>query len=531
MRADVVQRWLETELGADTLPDNRRIVELGIIRDVLMMAAFGAFAAIAQCWLIDERPAPRWLFLTLLSLLVANWLLHGLSIRLTAQLRRQWRSLLEQRLASQLIAQQQALVRRHPVYYWQTLWQKHVPALADWRCDYCLQQRLAVWVPVFALGLIFYLNYFIGLMLVLTLPVVPLFMIIVGKGAAYLHQRELVALNRLGSLFTDRLQALPLLAATRAHAHQQQQLEKASSALNQRTMKVVSVAFLSNTVLDFFATLTVALIAVFIGFSLLEEVSVGPPVTLFSGLWILLCAPLVLSQMKKMGAFYHQKAQAESAREALSGLLVKPEQAETPTTADNHRISDFVLHTPHLRAERLAVHPNCWIQISGPSGCGKTALLEALAGQRRASHRLRGSLVMLSQQPVTLPLTIRANLCLGQDYSDQALWQALEQVELASRVRALNGALDYRLGEFAQLSGGELQRLAIARLLLRQADIWLLDEPTAHLPEQQHIAISQLLHRVCHNKTVLWVSHKTLPARWFNQQWSIADGTVYTTTC
>lgn len=446
-------------------------------------------------------------------------------------MRKQWRELLEQRLAKQLIHQQQSLIRTRPVYYWQTLWQKHLPAVADWRCDYCVQQQLAVWVPVFALALIFYLNYFIGLMLVLTLPVVPLFMIIVGKGAAFLHQREFVALNRLGSLFTDRLQALPLLAATRAHANQQQQLEKASMALNQRTMKVVSVAFLSNTVLDFFATLTVALTAVFIGFSLLGEISVGPQVTLFSGLWILLCAPLVLSQMKKMGSFYHQKAQAETAREALSGLLGQPDTAARPSGDSNSCMQDFALSTPCLRAEKLSVQAGNWIHITGPSGSGKTALLEALAGQRQASHCLGGRLVMLTQQPVILPETIRTNLCLGQNFCDEDLWQALKQVELADKIGTLPGGLNYRLGEFAELSGGELQRLAIARLLLRDADIWLLDEPTAHLPEQQHVAISRLLQQICKDKTVLWVSHKPLPARWFNAQWSIADGQVHAQSC
>lgn len=525
MRQDPLNIWLSTEVGSDTLPALTPLIATGVCRELALIAAFGAFAAIAQLWMVDGQPASFFLLMALGAALFISWLLQGINIRLSHTLRLRQLTLLETRLSEQFKARQHALVRTKPVYHWQLVWQKHLPALVNWRTDYCVQQYIAVIVPLVVLVIIAYLNYFVGLMLLITLPVVPLFMIIVGKGAASLHKREFTALTRLGTIFTDRLMALPLLSTLGAHQRQQQQMEQASQALNSRTMKVVSVAFLSTTVLDFFSTLTVALIAVYIGFSLLGELQVGPQVTFFSGLWILLSAPLLLSQLKKLGQFYHQKAQAAAASEALTGLLRIPHAA--PRTLSGafagFYAHHFTLDTPALRASALNVAPGDWIQVSGASGTGKTALLESLAGFREASHSLGCDCVMLTQQPVFLPGSLRENLCLGVSFSEHQLATVLQDVEMLAEINALPEGLDTKMGDQPALSGGQLQRLALARLLLRSADVWLLDEPTAHLPASQHHALCELIHRCCSDKTVIWVSHKPLEQTWFSAHWKIAN--------
>ena len=159
-----------------------------------------------------------------------------------------------------------------------------------------------------------------------------------------------------------------------AHQKQTALLKDASENLNARTMKVVSVAFLSNSVLDFFATLAVALTAVFIGFSLLGELSIGPEITLQQGLWILLTVPLLLSEMKKLGQVYHQKALAEAAKaelaplfsrftQNLDGSAVNPVNADTThhyssehevlLTANNLKVFDINAQQPRSRAVRI----------------------------------------------------------------------------------------------------------------------------------------------------------------------------------
>ena len=106
------------------------------------------------------------------------------------------------------------------------------------------------------------------------------------------------------------------------------------------------------------------------------------------------------------------------------------------------------------------------------------------------------------------------------------LGQVLAEVELNGWVASLPQGLDTPMGEHPPLSGGQAQRLAIARLLLRKAPVWFLDEPTAHLPQAQHDAISELIHRTCGDATVIWASHKPLPDAWFNRSWQVANGVV-----
>ena len=524
MRQDPLKQWLHCEVGSDTLPSLKPLIATGVGKELAFIAAFGAFAGIAQQWMIDGQPASSPLLISLCVALFVSWVFQGIDIRLGKALRLRQLSTLEKRLSEQFRARQHALVSTRTVYHWQLVWQKHLPALVNWRTDYCVQQYIAVIIPLVVLLMIAYLNYFIGLMLLLTLPVVPLFMVIVGKGAAYLHKREFTALARLGSLFSDRLMALPLLSALGAHPRQQRQMKQASDALNKRTMKVVSVAFLSSTVLDFFSTLAVALIAVFIGFSLLGELQIGPEISFFSGLWILLSTPLLLSQLKKLGQFYHQKAQATAASEALTGLLKVAQPAKNADGPfSGFYVREFELKAPALYASELTLNPGDWIQVSGPSGAGKTALLESLAGFREASHALDCYCVTLSQQPVFLPDSLRENLCLGTEYTEQQIESVLSDVEMLDVVQALPEGLNTRMGDQPALSGGQLQRLALARLLLKDADVWLLDEPTAHLPETQHRALCELIHHCCKDKTVIWVSHKPLNEAWFTGRWEITN--------
>ncbi|WP_334030852.1 ATP-binding cassette domain-containing protein [Alteromonas sp. P256] len=478
--------------------------------------------------------------------LLFAWLLQGVFNHKSIDTKTNTLAKLERVLTAVFANRQHALVRQQTVFYWQSVWQKQLHDVTDWAVEYSVQQAIAVIVPLLALAVIFVVNPVIGAGLLVTLPVVPLFMIIVGKGAAALHQKHFIALSRLGSMFTDRLAALPMLSTFEAHEKQTDLLKEASDTLNSRTMKVVSVAFLSNSVLDFFATLSVALVAVFIGFTLLNELNVGPEITLQQGLWILLVVPLLLSEMKRLGQIYHQKAQAESAMEALKPILasclcdietkgVAVDATQTTSVhgesanrffAEEFAVFDEIADAGQgksaiVSAQTLTLNKGDCILLSGRSGSGKTLLLEALAGQRRATHRCQWPSIWLTQHPVILPSSVRDNLCLYDRYTDQQLLAMLEKVELSNWLKQLPFGLDTLMTDYPLLSGGEAQRLSIARALLRDRPLWLLDEPTAHLPDEQHHRIAQLIYRLTQDKTVIWASHKALPANWFSGFWHI----------
>ena len=282
--------------------------KLGVRRNVLivtgmkclslfsLISAFYFFAQAMHEWVVNTQQASQLTIVGLSVTLFVSWALQGVVNSLTISYKTSLMQAMESKLQSIFAEQQHALIRQHSLFYWQTLWLKHIQSISNWAYDYRVQQYVAVLVPLMALVVIFYVNTVIGLGLTLALPIVPLFMIIVGKGAASLHRKHFVALERLGGLFTDRLNALPLMASYRAHNTQVRLLNNASEQLNKRTMRVVGVAFLSSSVLDFFATLSVALVAVFIGFSLLGELNLGPEISLQQGLWVLLSVPLILSE-------------------------------------------------------------------------------------------------------------------------------------------------------------------------------------------------------------------------------------------
>lgn len=517
---------------------------LGVRRNVLIVTAmkclslfslviaFYFFAQAMHDWVVNTQKANQSTIAGLSTALFASWVLQGAVNSLTISYKASLMQAMERKLQHIFSEQQHALIRQHSLFYWQTLWVKHIQSIANWAYDYRVQQYVAVLVPLMALVVIFYVNPVIGLGLMLALPVVPLFMIIVGKGAASLHRKHFVALERLGGLFTDRLNALPLMASYRAHNTQMRLLNNASEQLNKRTMRVVGVAFLSSSVLDFFATLSVALVAVFIGFSLLGELSLGPDISLQQGLWVLLTVPLILSEMKKLGQVYHQKAEAEAASECLFSLFeslnkdeVTTQRARPISKFSGLDVKDFCVSNL-LKAAHLKIEAGEHILLNGASGAGKTLLLEALAGHRGASHCFSGSCVWVSQTPVVLPGSVRDNLLLDADYADSELCEVLTSVELDEWLSSLPNGLDTIMTDYPSLSGGEMQRLALARGLLRNPDIWLLDEPTAHVPDEQHHRLSQLIARLTQDKTVIWASHKLLPAHWFDAHWRIANGEV-----
>lgn len=435
---------------------------------------------------------------------------------------------LQRRVHKKLSERQHALAQQYSSFQWQQVLLQHIPALADYISQYSVQKYLSAIVPLLALIIVLPVNWLVTLILLCTLPLVPIFMILVGHKAATLHRQHFISLERLGGLFNDRLKALTLITSFNQHRNQSQLLNTASRLVNQQTMKVVSVAFLSTSVLDFFSTVSIALVAVFIGFSLLGELTFGPEIVLQQGLFLLLLAPLLFSELKQLGRLYHQKAQAEAAWENLEPIIESPKIIRTHQPFNGIDWLNFKIETPRLTARSIHLAPGERVHLRGNSGAGKSVLLQALMGLIPASHQLNSCSTLMGQTPIVLPGSVRENLSLGENFSDIQLMNALEQVELKQVICRLPQGLKTPLGEYPPLSGGELQRLMLARVLLRSTDVIMLDEPTAHLPESQHQQLSALINRATQGKTLIWASHKSLPAEWFNHTWQVDNGILST---
>lgn len=398
------------------------------------------------------------------------------------------------------------------------------------------QKLTAVSTPIILAIVIAFFNLTSSLILLATAPLVPIFMILIGVSTAKKSQEQMHALAQLGGRFLDWLRGMGTLTRLNAVNVASDDIAHSAEQYRMRTMSVLKIAFLNSAVLEFLSALAIALVAVYLGFGLmgiLPWATNKVVVDYHSALFILLLVPEFYAPLRRLGADYHAKGQAMAAARVLTPFFEIPTEQTTSVPNDVH----FDIYLDKLSVQtkgRMRLPPisldikagDIWC-IMGQSGVGKSTLLSVLLGfcdyqgsAKIGGHEvaawdklsLRHHIGFLSQTPALLPLTIAENLRLAKpSASDDELYDALKQVGLDSLIDALPNKLNTLLGERGGgLSGGQAQRLAIAQLILQDACIWLLDEPTEHLDASTKNAIHKLIYQLHQRspKTIIWVSHE-----------------------
>lgn len=423
-------------------------------------------------------------------------------------------------------------------------------ALTGYVSRFYLQRLIVVSTPIMLLVAAATQSWIATLILLLTAPLVPVFMVLIGHATARKSRQQFAAMAQLSGRFLDWLRGTATLQRLDAVGHASQDIDASAEAYRMRTMSVLKIAFLNTAALELLAALSIALLAVYLGFGLIgilpwQKNTV--PVPYQSALFLLLLAPEFYAPLRQLGADYHVKAQAEGAIAELSPLLAFQPAEKTKATpfiltappaidADNI----WVNHQQRTRLTPLsfAIAAGERLAIVGQSGSGKSTLLQIFLGfcayqgdifinnqnfNTINSTQFRHQIAYLSQQTMLLPMSIADNLRLpNPTASDDKLWQILAQVGLKPLIKALPNQLDTQLGERGSgLSGGQQRRLAIAQLLLQDAHLWLLDEPTEHLDSDTAAEINALLQQVTRGKTVLWVTHDATKLPWLDRQISL----------
>ncbi len=427
---------------------------------------------------------------------------------------------------------------------------EQVDALDGYVSRYRVQSLLAVLVPCLIAAVVALHSPLAAGLMLMTAPLVPLFMILVGRAAAGASQQQFVALARMGGRFLDLVRGMATLQRMGATDQAETKVAQASDAYRGRTMRVLRLAFLSSAVLEFFAALAIALVALYLGLGLLGLLpwaKAEVPVPYQGALFILLLAPEFYAPLRQLGTDYHARAEAIGAMQALMPLLEadtwQPQEAPLPPVARN--VESFTVECSELsvRGEggRLRLAPlnltlaaGERVLVQGESGVGKSSFLHALLGfsAYQGSLKAKGcelarwpratwqrQLGYLSQQPPIQSGSIADNLRLAApDKTDQELIEVLNLVGLWPILLRGNG-LATQLGERGQgLSGGQLQRLGLAQLLLRDAALWLFDEPTAHLDPDAAWQLNALIGKLSRGRSVLIVSHESAGLEWVDRQ-------------
>ena len=407
-----------------------------------------------------------------------------------------------------------------------------VDALETAFARYLPQLVLALVVPVAVLGLVASIDLLSAGIMLLTLPLVPVFMWLVGRYTERRTAQRREALRLLSTHFLDVVRGLPTLRAFNRGRAQAERIEQVSDEYRRATMGTLRVAFLSGTVLELAATLGIALVAVTVGVRLAEG-GLG----LEAGLTVLVLAPELYLPLRNLAAQYHASADglavgerlldlAEEAGERSRGRATPPSPRDVPVRLEDVSFAYPARPDAVVAGLDLELEPGETVALTGPSGAGKStiaALLLLLAEPSAGRVTVGGvdlagcdpaawreQVAWVPQQPTLFRGTVADNIRLGDPGAPQAtVGEAAAQAGADGFVRELPEGYETVVGDGGRpLSAGQVRRIALARAFLRDAPLVILDEPTADLDPASAEAVGEAVVRLLGGRTVLLVTHR-----------------------
>lgn len=406
-----------------------------------------------------------------------------------------------------------------------------VEALHEYYANYLPSVAYSALIPLAILVIIFPTDYKAGLIFLFTAPLIPFFMILVGHKAEELNQQRWQQLSVLGNYFFDRLSGLTQLKLFNATRRELTNIAKISDDFRTSTMGVLKVAFLSAFALEFFATISVALVAVIIGFRLFFGT-----LDFATGFVVLLLAPEFYLPLRQMGTHYHARLEGISAAADMIDIINADEnlppaqqtKLSLPIQSVNTEQLSFVYPQSKegLSNINLALPQKGLVAFVGDSGAGKSTLFDCLLGFHQLANKqiiINGTplselncqswqqhIAWIPQKPTLFYMSVAENLRLGNANATQAqLEQATIKAGALEFIQALPQGFDTLLGEHGEgLSGGQKQRIALARAFLKDAPILMLDEPSAHLDSQTEKLINTAITDYANDHLVLVIAHR-----------------------
>ncbi|MDU6206936.1 MULTISPECIES: thiol reductant ABC exporter subunit CydD [Veillonella] len=388
----------------------------------------------------------------------------------------------------------------------------------------------------------------IGIILIVTVPLIPFFMILIGKQADRLNKEQWERMSFLSGHFLDVLQGITTLKLFGRAKDQIKVIGRLSEEFKDSTLKVLRVAFLSALVLELVSTISTALIAVYLGLTLLDG-----EIAFFPAFFILLLAPEFYTPFRQLGAAFHTGMAGKTSilkyedfmnREpslpvgGTTRLDGSVECIEIKDLTFTYKNSDNGVRHITLEAKR-----NAPIMLVGESGAGKSTIAHIVGGFLQAPHGTvtvdghdicdlnidwwRQQITYVSQHPHIMKGTLREVLSFGMDVSDKEILDACKEVQLLDVISRHADGLDAVIGEGGLgLSGGERQRVALARAFLRKGQVLILDEVTAHLDVKTESIISTAIQQLMKDKIVIIIGHRLQTMHWASKLYVLKQGII-----
>lgn len=409
-----------------------------------------------------------------------------------------------------------------------------VEALDAYYSQYLPQLAISAIIPLAILLAVFPLDWLSGLVFLITAPLIPFFMVLIGKGSESVTRRQWQALSRMSAFFLDTLQGLRELKQWNRSREHAQRIAKVAEDYRRTTMSVLRITFLSALVLELAATISTAVIAVQIGLRLLYGL-----MEFQQAFVVLLLAPEFYQPLRLLGQRFHAGMSGVSAASRIFALVdsLPVQICESTKSIPTFRKGDFIRfenvsfrfsgrEAAALEEINFELKHGEMLALVGSSGSGKTTVANLMMGfilpqkghiwinhQSLAELDLyawRKQIAWVGQRPFVQHGTLRENLLMASPSSSPSeLQRAIYFAQLQDLILRLPQGLETPIGEGGiKLSSGEIQRLALARAFLKDAPIVVLDEPTAHLDAGLEQVLEESIHRLCAGRTVLMIAHR-----------------------
>jgi len=430
---------------------------------------------------------------------------------------------------------------------------KGVEALDAYYSQYIPQIFFALFTPLLIAGTIMPSDPISGGILLGTAPLIPMFMILIGKSASAMTEKQWKTMSRMSGFFLDVLQGLPTLKLFAQSKRQHDAIEESGESFRHATMRVLKVAFLSSLTLELVGTIGTAIIAVGIGLRLMAG-----QLTFQHALFVLILTPDFYLPLRQLGTKFHAGMEGVSASKEIFAILdhntppplQKPTFAVQESAGKRPILFTDVSYTypggaqPALEGITATIPAGKTTAIIGPSGAGKSTLINLLLrfqepGEGRITidgnpiHHIpleewHRQISWVPQHPYLFNATLRENIRLAKpDASAEEMEIALNKTGLTSFIKTLPDGLETMIGEEgARLSGGEAQRVALARAFLKNAPLLLLDEPTSHTDPELEAALRNAIQELMRGRTTVIIAHRLETIRSAEQIIVISGGKI-----